>query len=152
MQRRRKSGARVYDILLLASAIRIIFRRKIIRPGRAWLRREGSTLRALLAHPASFVGLLFAVTVLCASEPDWTQAASPLVYTLLCTLYGLCIAALVCSIACSGSTRLVALLETCWLVSLGRISYGFYLYHNFVPNPARLTRVQALFHGAGEPS
>jgi peptidoglycan/LPS O-acetylase OafA/YrhL len=45
----------------------------------------------------------------------------------------------------------VTLLETGWLASFGRISYGFYLYHNFVPNPARLTRVEALFHGAGVP-
>jgi peptidoglycan/LPS O-acetylase OafA/YrhL len=120
--------------------------------GGAWLRREGSTLRVFLSHPLSFVGLLLAVTVLCAREPDWTQTPSAPVYTLICALYGICIAALVCSVACSGSSALVSLLETGWLASLGRISYGFYLYHNFVPNPARLNRVKALFHGAVEPS
>ncbi|SDH34545.1 acyltransferase family protein [Paraburkholderia phenazinium] len=119
--------------------------------GGAWLRAQGSLLRAWLARPSSFAALLVGVSLLCATEPHWTTAAGPAVYTLLCTFYGICIAALVCSIACSHSTTLVGLLETPWLASLGRISYGFYLYHNFVPNPARLHRVQALFHGASEP-
>jgi peptidoglycan/LPS O-acetylase OafA/YrhL len=120
--------------------------------GGAWLRMDGSLLRAVLSRQSSFVGLLLDVTVLCVTEPDWTTAASPAVYTLVCTFYGICIAALVCAVACSGSSALVSVLETSWLASLGRISYGFYLYHNFVPDPARLNRVKALFHGAGEPA
>jgi peptidoglycan/LPS O-acetylase OafA/YrhL len=121
--------------------------------GGAWLRVEGSTARAWLSQPVSFVTLLLALSALCATEPDWTRILSPSVYTLICTLYGMCIAALVCSIACSESgSALVGLLETSWLASLGRISYGFYLYHNFVPNPARLNRVKEQFHGGVEPS
>lgn len=119
--------------------------------GGAWVRREGSTLRQILSRPASFMALLLTVLMLCVTEPDWTQTGNALAYTTTCTLYGVCIAALVCAVACSGSTVLVRVLETRWLASLGRISYGFYLYHNFVPNPARLTRVRALFHGAGVP-
>lgn len=120
--------------------------------GGAWLRMEGSRLRAMLARPWSFVLLLLGVMALCATEPDWANTTiSAAVYTLLCALYGIGIAALVCAVACSGSAALVGVLETPWLASLGRISYGFYLYHNFVPDPARLNRVKALFHGAGEP-
>lgn len=118
--------------------------------GGAWLRHEGSALKRALSRPASFFALLLLVVALCATEPGWTQSATPLAYTAICTLYGIVIAALVCSIACS-SARLPGLLETGWLVSLGRISYGFYLYHNFVPNPAHLSRVRALFHGAPVP-
>ncbi|MGF6721103.1 peptidoglycan/LPS O-acetylase OafA/YrhL [Paraburkholderia sp. GAS41] len=120
--------------------------------GGAWLRREGSILRALLLRPSSFIVLLLGVAVLCTTEPDWTTASNPVVYTFVCTLYGTCIASIVCAIACSGSSLVVGVLETRWLASLGRISYGFYLYHNFVPDPARLNRVEALFHGAGEPA
>jgi peptidoglycan/LPS O-acetylase OafA/YrhL len=120
--------------------------------GGAWLRMEGSILRALLSRQSSFFVVLLGVVVLCATEPDWTTAANPAVYTLVCTLYGICIAAFVCAVACSSSALLVGVLETSWLASLGRISYGFYLYHNFVPDPARLNRVKALFHGVGEPA
>jgi peptidoglycan/LPS O-acetylase OafA/YrhL len=120
--------------------------------GGVWLRMDGSLLRAVLSRQSSFVVLLLGVTVLCATEPDWTTAASPAVYALICTCYGIGIAALVCAVACSGSSALVSVLETPWLASLGRISYGFYLYHNFVPDPARLNRVKALFHGVGEPA
>jgi peptidoglycan/LPS O-acetylase OafA/YrhL len=119
--------------------------------GGAWLRMGGSLLRAFLSRQSSFVVLLLGVTVLCVTEPNWTTAANPAVYTLVCTLYGIGIAALVCAVACSGSSALVGMLETAWLASLGRISYGFYLYHNFVPDPTRLSRVKALFHGAAEP-
>ena len=120
--------------------------------GGAWLRMEGSLLRALLSRQSSFIVLLLGVTVLCITEPDWTTAANPVLSTLVCTLYGMCIAALVCAVACSSSSALVGVLETAWLASLGRISYGFYLYHNFVPDPTRLNRVKALFHGVAEPS
>ncbi|SIO59426.1 acyltransferase family protein [Paraburkholderia phenazinium] len=120
--------------------------------GGAWLRVEGSTLRALLSRQSGFIAVLFGVTALCVTEPNWSAVANPAVYTLVCTLYGMGIAALVCAVACSGSTALVGVLETGWLASLGRISYGFYLYHNFVPDPARLNRVKALFHGAAEPT
>lgn len=119
--------------------------------GGAWLRQDGSMLKRVLSHPASFFALLLLVAAFCTTEPQWTQTARPLAYTSICTLYGIAIAALVCSIACSSSARLLGLLEIGWLVSLGRISYGFYLYHNFVPNPAHMGRVRALFHGAPVP-
>jgi peptidoglycan/LPS O-acetylase OafA/YrhL len=120
--------------------------------GGAWLNAKGSALRTVLARPVSFFALLLAVMALCAAEPDWaTAATNAALYTCLCAVYGVCIAALVCAIACSSSALLIAVLETGWLAALGRISYGFYLYHNFVPDPARLTRVRALFHGAAEP-
>jgi peptidoglycan/LPS O-acetylase OafA/YrhL len=42
----------------------------------------------------------------------------------------------------------VGLLEARWLAGLGRISYGFYLYHNLIPDLTRNHRAQALFGGA----
>jgi peptidoglycan/LPS O-acetylase OafA/YrhL len=119
--------------------------------GAAWLRREQSVARQILSRPQTFIALVCGVAALAATQPLWKLAASPVVYTGLCMLYGVCIAATVCSIACSGSARLVGLLETRWLASLGRISYGFYLYHNFVPNFARLARVKAMFGGQAVP-
>jgi peptidoglycan/LPS O-acetylase OafA/YrhL len=119
--------------------------------GAAWLRREQSVARQILSRPQTFIALVCGVAALAATQPLWKLAASPVVYTGICMLYGVCIAATVCSIACSGSARLVGLLETRWLASLGRISYGFYLYHNFVPNFARLARVKAMFGGQAVP-
>jgi len=39
------------------------------------------------------------------------------------------------------------MLELRWLAYLGKISYGFYLFHMLVPNPSKTERVVKLFHG-----
>jgi peptidoglycan/LPS O-acetylase OafA/YrhL len=72
-------------------------------------------------------------------------------FTLLYVLYGASIAALVCSVASSGNGALLRVLEWAPLVSLGRISYGFYLYHGFIPDFARSARVVAMFGASGIP-
>jgi peptidoglycan/LPS O-acetylase OafA/YrhL len=55
---------------------------------------------------------------------------------------------LVCSIACCRNAVVIGFLETGWLVSFGRISYGFYLYHNLIPDLTRNRHAEALFGGA----
>jgi peptidoglycan/LPS O-acetylase OafA/YrhL len=52
----------------------------------------------------------------------------------------------VCSIACCRNA-VVGLLETGWLVNFGRISYGFYFYHNLIPDLTRNHHAEALFGG-----
>jgi peptidoglycan/LPS O-acetylase OafA/YrhL len=72
---------------------------------------------------------------------------NPVLFTLISAAYGLCIAALVCSIACCRNAVVIGLLEANWLVSFGRISYGFYLYHNLIPDLTRNHHAAALFGG-----
>ena len=72
---------------------------------------------------------------------------SSLAFTTVSALYGVSIAALVCSIACCRNAAVIGLLETGWLVSFGRISYGFYLYHNLIPDLTRNHHAAAFFGG-----
>lgn len=109
--------------------------------------RKQSALRAWLGHGATLFGLSLALVGLCASEPVWSQLDSPLLFTAISALYGVCIAALVCSVACCRNAVVIGLLETGWLAGLGRISYGFYLYHNLIPDLTRNRHAVALFGG-----
>ena len=83
----------------------------------------------------------------CATEPMWSETAHPLMFALVSAAYGTSIAALVCSIACSRNAVVIGLLETTWLVNFGRISYGFYLYHNLIPDLTRNHHAVAFFGG-----
>jgi peptidoglycan/LPS O-acetylase OafA/YrhL len=105
-------------------------------------------VRAWLGHGATLFVLSLCLVGFCATEPAWSDIENPLLFTVVSGAYGLCIAALVCSIACCRNTVVLALLEARWVAGLGRISYGFYLYHNLVPDLTRNHHAQALFGGA----
>ncbi|RDJ99521.1 acyltransferase family protein [Paraburkholderia lacunae] len=109
---------------------------------------DAHRLRAVLGHGVTSIALAACVVGFCATEPVWSELTSPLVLTAVSAAYGACIAALVCSIACCRSAVIMGLLETRWLVSFGRISYGFYLYHNLIPDLTRNHHAVALFGGA----
>ncbi|MDR6391298.1 acyltransferase family protein [Paraburkholderia phenoliruptrix] len=110
--------------------------------------RNAGDVRAWLGHGAALFGLSLCLVGLCASEPAWSELQSPLLFTGVNAVYGLCIAALVGSIACCRNAVVMALLQTRWLAGLGRISYDFYLYHNLIPDLTRNRHAQALFGGA----
>jgi peptidoglycan/LPS O-acetylase OafA/YrhL len=104
-------------------------------------------LRAWLGHGATLFVLSLGLVGFCATEPVWSEVDSALLFTVVSASYGACIAALVCSIACCRNAVVMGLLETGWLVSFGRISYGFYLYHNLIPDLSRNHHAAALFGG-----
>jgi len=104
-------------------------------------------LRAWLGHGATLFALSLGLVAFCATEPMWSELGNPMLFTAVSAAYGLCIAALVCSIACCRNAVIIGLLETGWLVSFGRISYGFYLYHNLIPDLTRNHHAAALFGG-----
>lgn len=106
-----------------------------------------SPVRAWLGHGFSLLALCLALVTLCATEPVWSQVNNPLEFTAISGAYGVCIAALVGSIACCRHPVVTGFLQTRWLVSFGRISYGFYLYHNLIPDLTRNHHAQALFGG-----
>ncbi|HEX7913854.1 MAG TPA: acyltransferase [Paraburkholderia sp.] len=108
---------------------------------------KAGRLRAWLGHGATLFALSLTLVGLCATEPRWSQVNDPALFTAVSALYGVCIAALVCSIACCRNTVVTGLLETRWLAGFGRISYGFYLYHNLIPDLTRNHRAVALFGG-----
>ncbi|MFM0738210.1 acyltransferase [Paraburkholderia xenovorans] len=108
---------------------------------------RASRVREWLGHGSTLLILSACLVGFCATEPGWSGLGNPLAFTVVNALYGLCIAALVCSIACCRSALVIALLETSWLASLGRISYGFYLYHNLIPDLTRNRHAAALFGG-----
>ncbi len=106
-----------------------------------------SRWRVVLGHGMTLFVLSACVAGLCATEPRWSQLGSSLAFTMVSALYGVCIAALVCSIACCRNATVIGLLETGWLMNFGRISYGFYLYHNLIPDLTRNRHATALFGG-----
>ncbi|CAB3786992.1 acyltransferase [Paraburkholderia caffeinilytica] len=106
-----------------------------------------SRLRIALGHGGTLFALGVFVVAFCAAEPVWSQLDSSLAFTMVSALYGLSVAALVCSIACCRNATAIGLLETGWLVNFGRISYGFYLYHNLIPDLTRNHRATAFFGG-----
>lgn len=108
---------------------------------------EAGRLRAWLGHGATLFALSLCLIAFCATEPHWSQLDDPLRYTLLNALYGVSIAAFVCSLACCRNSAVIGFLETAWLAGLGRISYGFYLYHNLIPDLTRNHHAVALFGG-----
>ncbi|MCC8403945.1 acyltransferase [Paraburkholderia sp. MMS20-SJTN17] len=103
--------------------------------------------RAWLGHGLTLFALSLVVIGLCAAEPVWDTLGNPLPLTAISAVYGAGIAALVASIACCRNAVVMALLQTRWLAGLGRISYGFYLYHNLIPDLTRNRHAEALFGG-----
>ena len=81
---------------------------------------ERSRVRAWLGHGLTLFALSLGLVGLCATEPTWSTLDNPLLFTAVSALYGVCIAALVCSIACCRNAVVIGLLETGWLVSFGR--------------------------------
>jgi peptidoglycan/LPS O-acetylase OafA/YrhL len=108
---------------------------------------KAGRLRARLGHGVTLFVLSLGLVGFCTTEPIWSQLDNPLLFTVVSASYGVCIAALVCSIACCRNAVVIGLLETKWLVSFGRISYGFYLYHNLIPDLTRNHHAAALFGG-----
>ncbi|HZZ10823.1 MAG TPA: acyltransferase [Paraburkholderia sp.] len=115
--------------------------------GGLFVAREDSRLRILLGRGWTLFALSLCLVAFCVTEPAWSELNDPFVFMLVSVIYGGCIAALVCSIACSRNAVVIGLLETGWLASLGRISYGFYLYHNLIPDLTRNHRAVAFFGG-----
>ncbi|MFT4070212.1 acyltransferase family protein [Paraburkholderia sp.] len=109
--------------------------------------KDRGRLRGWLGHGATLFSLSVGVTGLCAAEPMWSALDSPLLFTTISALYGIGIAALVCSIACCRNVVVIGVLQTGWLAGFGRISYGFYLYHNLIPDLTRSRHAEALFGG-----
>ncbi|WP_321795378.1 acyltransferase [Caballeronia sp. J97] len=118
--------------------------------GGALLRRGGAFKRCMKPLPVA-LALAAGIAMLCSREPGWENIADPMRFTILYTIYGVCIAALVCSIACSDSRPLMRVLEWPPLAALGKISYGFYLYHGFIPDLAKSGKVIAMFGASGIP-
>lgn len=116
--------------------------------GGLMITRKQSRLRVWLGHGVALFALSLALIGFCAAEPVWSRVDSPLLFTAVSASYGVCIAALVCSIACCRNAVVIGMLETSWLAGFGRISYGFYLYHNLIPDLSRNRHVAALFGGA----
>ncbi|MFL9867396.1 acyltransferase [Paraburkholderia fungorum] len=109
---------------------------------------KASRLRIVLGHGLTLLVLSVCLVGFCATEPMWSRLNSPLAFTIVSALYGISIAALVCSIACCRNAAVIGLLETGWLANFGRISYGFYLYHNLIPDLTRNRHATAFFGGA----
>jgi peptidoglycan/LPS O-acetylase OafA/YrhL len=116
--------------------------------GGSMIARDRGRMRARFGHGMTLFVVSLALVGLCATEPRWGQLNNPLLFTAINAVYGVGIAALVCSIACCRNPVVVGFLETRWLVSFGRISYGFYLYHNLIPDLTRNRHAEALFGGA----
>jgi peptidoglycan/LPS O-acetylase OafA/YrhL len=106
-----------------------------------------SRVRFMLGHGMTLFVLSVLLVGFCATEPTWNRLTNPFAFTAISALYGVAIAALVGSIACCRSAFVIGLLETGWLVNFGRISYGFYLYHNLIPDLTRNHHATALFGG-----
>ncbi|NKJ51044.1 acyltransferase [Burkholderia sp. SG-MS1] len=115
--------------------------------GGLMIAREQSALRAWLGCGMTLFALSLALVGLCATEPRWSELDNPMLFTVISAVYGVCIAALVGSIACCRNAVVIGMLETGWLVSFGRISYGFYLYHNLIPDLSRNHHAAAFFGG-----
>ena len=109
--------------------------------------KDAGGLRAWLGHGGTLFVLSVCVVGLCATEPAWNDIENPVLFTGVSGAYGLCTAALVCSIACCRNAVVMGLLQARWLAGLGRISYGFYLYHNLIPDLTRNHHARALFGG-----
>jgi peptidoglycan/LPS O-acetylase OafA/YrhL len=103
--------------------------------------------RLLQGRPGAAIALLaliLGVASSCYRAPDaWTDLG-PLRYAASALVLGACLATLVAWIACRQDSLAVRLLEARPLAALGKISYGFYLYHLAVP----LLLDSAWFHGA----
>ncbi|MFM0720217.1 acyltransferase [Paraburkholderia strydomiana] len=115
--------------------------------GGLMIAREQSALRAWLGRGMTLFALSLALVGLCATEPRWSGLDNPMLFTVISAVYGVCIAALVGSIACCRNAVVIGMLEAGWLVSFGRISYGFYLYHNLIPDLTRNHHAAAFFGG-----
>ncbi|SMG61360.1 acyltransferase family protein [Paraburkholderia susongensis] len=115
--------------------------------GGLMIANDHGRMQAWLGHGLTLFALSVGVTGLCAAEPMWSALDNPLLFTAISTVYGIGIAALVCSIACCRHAVVISVLQTSWLAALGRISYGFYLYHNLIPDLTRNHHAEAFFGG-----
>lgn len=97
------------------------------------------------------LALILSLVVLYAFESRWENASTS-IYVAARLYTGGCIAMLICWIACNSSSLLVRLLEVRWLAALGRISYGFYLFHALVPTLSTSTRLRMLLGDGGLPA
>jgi len=103
---------------------------------------SGASLRLKLASPAAFVlsGLGLATSFVVLSHPENPESGTP----FLVFLFGLIFCgALVARVVESQDSLGVRILEKWPLTALGRISYGFYIYHALLPNQAQV--LSALF-------
>ncbi|MGV3742456.1 MAG: acyltransferase family protein [Burkholderiaceae bacterium] len=111
--------------------------------------RGVSSWRIDMGHSFIPFAAIMAIVVLYAFETRWKDEAAG-IHVLAQVCCALSIAALICWTACNQTSTLVAMLEAKWLSALGRISYGFYLYHALVPSLETGTRMRQLF-GCAEP-
>uniref|UniRef100_UPI0034D6F783 acyltransferase family protein n=1 Tax=Caballeronia sp. BR00000012568055 TaxID=2918761 RepID=UPI0034D6F783 len=119
--------------------------------GGALIRRAPWFKRVLAPLPVVLL-LTVCIALLCVQEPGWERADNAMQFTVSYVFYGACISLLVCAVASSARNAfLVRMLEAKPLVSLGRVSYGFYLYHAFIPDFTRSPRINALFGAEGMP-
>lgn len=109
---------------------------------------DRSRLRVFLGHDFVVPGIAVCLVGLCTAEPVWARLASPVLFMLVSATYGVSIVALVCAIACCRNALVIKVLEARWLAGFGRISYGFYLYHNLIPDLTRNRHAEAYFGGA----
>jgi peptidoglycan/LPS O-acetylase OafA/YrhL len=82
-----------------------------------------------------------------ANAVHWDKSLSPIASAALDAVFGVSVAMVVTCVAFSQKSAIIRMLELPWLTSLGRISYGFYLFHPFIPNIATMHIVQVFFHG-----
>lgn len=107
---------------------------------------RGAILQRYAALPL-FAGVFF----LSFAGSHWQDQPVP-VYVSSHFLIGLSMAGLVCWVAWHQQSLLTRVLEIRWLAALGRISYGFYLFHALVPSPSQSDRVADLFGADGVPA
>ncbi|MGX4640647.1 acyltransferase family protein [Massilia sp. SYSU DXS3249] len=125
-----------------------------------WLLALGGIMHSVLAgragawqanrgHAWLAVGCLVCTAYFCAFL-DWS-ALSAGTYLLASIAYALSIAMPLAWVVCNQSHRVVQWLEHSRLAALGKISYGFYLFHNFVPLLSDSGKVKAYAATAGVP-
>ena len=121
-----------FAIILIGGAAGLICRRSKPDPSALW------TILSLTA----IVGFSLS------SLSQWAQG--DLVYAMLTMAVAVAIAGLLASIYRDQSGPLTTALEWAPLEVLGQISYGFYLFHNFIPNP--LGKVLLIAFGSQPPA
>lgn len=98
-------------------------------PGSRW--RRAFTGR--MAWPALVLALAGIAASTMFRAPDAWRDLGPAGYACSALVLGVCMAGFVAWLACNQGSRLVRVLELAPLAGLGRISYGFYLYHLAAP-------------------
>jgi peptidoglycan/LPS O-acetylase OafA/YrhL len=111
----------------------------------------GTKWRGVMLHPYAALLLLACIFFLPFAASRW-QEPPVSAYVVIHFLIGLSTAGLVSWVAWNQQSALTRLLELHWLAALGRISYGFYLFHALVPSPSQSDRVAAVFGADGVPA